>query len=72
MQPPKKLIINEIRKELGSTTDEITKIVDSELEYTAHVMRHSGFETIMWPYLGKFLVKPGRLYFLNKKNDGSI
>jgi len=72
MLSPKKQIIHEIRKDLGSSTEEITGIVDSQLNYTAYVMRHSGFETIRWPYLGKFIVNPGRLFFLNKKRDGGI
>ncbi len=72
MLTEKKRIINDLKKELGSTTEEIANIVNSQLEYTTRTMEHSGFETVMWPYFGKFLVKPGRLYHINKNKNGGI
>jgi len=72
MMDSKKEIIKEIKQELGASTEEITEIVDSQIQYTAYIMEHSGFEGVHWPYFGRFSVTPGRLYFLNKRKHGRI
>lgn len=44
-------------------------IYRSSISYTIHTMEHSGFDTIMLPYFGKFMVKP---YRLKKFNENKI
>jgi glucan phosphorylase len=59
-------LIREIAREMGTSFEEIYSVVNTQSKYTVHVMTSSGFETVMLPYLGKFLVKPYRLYKLNE------
>jgi len=47
--------------------EEIKLIVEGQVEYLAYVMEHSGFETVMFPYFGKFGVKPRRIQKLNEE-----
>lgn len=64
----RKEIIKQISENIGAPISEVEQIVNSQSEYVAYVMEHSGFETVMLPYLGKFLVNPKRLKYLNNKN----
>jgi len=59
-------ICREISKEIGAPVEEVMSIVRTQSKYATHIIEHSGFEAISLPYLGKFLVKPGRLKKLNE------
>lgn len=59
-------ICREISKEIGAPLEEVMSIVRMQSKYVTRIMEFSLFESVSLPYLGKFLVKPGRLINLNK------
>jgi len=69
-------ICKTISKELEVPFELVLSIYRNTIAYTIYTMEHSGFETIMLPYFGKFLVKPFRLKKYNenrlKKKNGTI
>ncbi len=58
-------ICKEISKEIGSPLEEVMSIVRTQSKFITGVIKNSGFESVSLPYMGKFLVKPGRLKRLN-------
>tara|TARA_B100000963_G_scaffold17486_1_gene13402 strand:+ start:5728 stop:5940 length:213 start_codon:yes stop_codon:yes gene_type:complete len=58
-------IIQEIVEEDGGTYEEVALVVMSQFEFLRKHMEHGAFSTVRMPYLGKFYVKPSRLYRLN-------
>jgi nucleoid DNA-binding protein len=58
-------ICKEISKELSVSYEQVYSIVNGSTDYVKHVMENSGFESVMMPYFGKFLVKPNRLKYYN-------
>lgn len=71
-----KIISRRISKEIGMPYEQVISIYRSCIAYIVHVMKHSGFEPVKLPYLGKFMVKPYRLQLYNenkiKKRNESI
>lgn len=68
MPRPNKLmeeLILEILQEDGGTYEEVSEVVMSQFTFLRKHMEHGAFSTVRLPYLGKFYVKPGRLYRLN-------
>ena len=61
----KREICNEIVEENGGSLDEIENIVESQFEFLRKTMERGDFSQVRMPYLGKFYVKPQRLYKLN-------
>ena len=61
-------IAREIANEIGGNFEEVLSIIRSQSAYLAYTMEHSGFETVMLPYLGKFYVNPKQLQYINNKN----
>ena len=68
MPRPNKLmeeIIQEIVDEDGGTYEEVAEVVMSQFAFVRKHMEHGAFSQVRMPYLGKFYVKPSRLYRLN-------
>lgn len=61
----KREICIEIVEENGGSLDEIENIVESQFEFLRKTMERGDFSQVRMPYLGKFYVKPQRLYKLN-------
>lgn len=70
------ILARRISKEIGMPYEQTLSIIRSSVGYIIHVMKHSGFETVKLPYLGKFMVKPKRLQYYNehkiRKRNGII
>jgi len=60
------ILMKEIAQDLGTSFEEVYSIVNSQSKFTAHIVEHSGFETVSLPYLGKFTVNPYRLQMINQ------
>ncbi len=58
-------IIKEIVAENGGDITETSAIVESPFQFLKKHMEHGAFSNARMPYLGKFYVKPSRLYRLN-------
>lgn len=58
-------IILEIVQEDGGTYEEVSEVVMSQFSFLRNHMEHGAFSQVRMPYLGKFYVKPSRLYKLN-------
>lgn len=71
-----KNICRTVSEQLKIPYEEVLDIYRSSIAYTIHTMEHSGFDTIMLPYFGKFHVKPYRLKMYNegkiRKKNGTI
>ena len=68
MPRPNKLMeekIQEIIAEDGGTYEEVAEVVMSQFAFVRQHMEHGAFSQVRMPYLGKFYVKPSRLYRLN-------
>ena len=61
----KKEICLEIVEENGGSLAEIQDIVESQFKFLCQTMEKGEFSQVRMPYLGKFYVKPRRLYNLN-------
>jgi len=59
-------LCKELSREMGASLEEIISIVKTQFKFTSETVANSGFETVALPYLGKFRVKPGRLFKLNE------
>lgn len=59
-------ICRQIATEIGAPIEEVVSIVRTQSKYVTQIIAKSGFESVSLPYLGKFLVKPGRLKKLNE------
>lgn len=62
-----KVISKRISKDIGMPYEQVVSIYRSCIAYLVHVMKHSGFEPVKLPYLGKFMVKPYRLQAYNER-----
>lgn len=49
----------------------VEEAVMHQFKYTSQVIKAGAFEAVRLPFLGKFHVKPGRLKYLQKRNEGS-
>lgn len=61
----KRAICEDIVEENGGTLDEVENIVESQFEFLRTTMEKGDFSQVRFPYLGKFYVKPHRVYKLN-------
>ena len=62
-----KKLIRKIAKEEGVSVKEVESIVSAQSEYLRYVMTSSGFETMKFPYLGKFVASMKALKYINDK-----
>lgn len=49
----------------------VEEAVMHQFKYTADTIKRGKFESVRLPFLGKFHVMPGRLKYLQKRNEGS-
>jgi len=49
----------------------VEEAVMHQFKYTADMIKRGKFESVRLPFLGKFHVMPGRLKYLQKRNEGS-
>lgn len=61
----KRSICTEIIEENGGSLQEVENIVESQFEFLRKTMEKGDFSQVRMPYLGKFHVRPQRLYKLN-------
>lgn len=58
-------ILREVAAELGLTIEQVRAIVNSQSDYTKEVMESSTFDSVRWPYLGRFVSKPKEIVMIN-------
>jgi len=68
VDPTLKKIIEAVAKEEGLTPYEVQLIFESQFQFTKEVMSKKKGESVMFRYLGKFLVEESRLSKLKSKN----
>lgn len=61
-----KKIIADIALEMNMDPVMVKNIIWSQFNYAARIIKQGGFDSIMFPYLGKFRVKPNRPLLLSK------
>lgn len=59
------IILKEVAKELGLKVETVKKIVNTQSEFTKHVMESNTFDSVRWPYLGIFKSKPKEVQILS-------
>lgn len=58
-------LVEEIANKLGLPESLVEKVIRSQFEFVKECMEHK--ENVHLHYLGKFAIKPGRLYKLNEE-----
>lgn len=59
------LVLDECARELGLTVNQVRKIVQSQSEYTKHIMESGTFDSVRWPFAGVFKSNPKEVQMLN-------
>lgn len=59
------VILKEVSQELGMDLKTVRDIVNSQSEYTKHIMESESFDSVRWPYLGVFKSKPKEVQMIN-------
>lgn len=68
----KKTIYKEVAQELNIPEYLVEKVAKHPFKCTEEVMKKGDFENVMLKHLGKFIVKPARLKFLNNGKSTPI
>jgi hypothetical protein len=58
--------VAKVSKTLGMTNTLTEKIVVSQFDFIRYIIERGDFETVRFPYIGKFSVSDKRLYYINK------
>ena len=57
--------------QLRRRSKKVEEAVMYQFKYAADLIKKGNFESVRLPFLGKFHVMPGRLKYLQKRNEGS-
>lgn len=60
--------VSKVSKSLGITNKLAQMIVSSQFDFIRYIIERGDFETVRFPYIGKFEVSPKRLFYVNNKD----
>ena len=66
-----KTIIQKLATKHDLPLQKVEEAVMYQFKYSADLIKKGNFESVRLPFLGKFHVMPGRLKYLQKRNEGS-
>ena len=66
-----KTIIQKLATKHDMPLQKVEEAVMYQFKYAADLIKKGNFESVRLPFLGKFHVMPGRLKYLQKRNEGS-
>jgi hypothetical protein len=62
--------ISKVSKTLGVSVSLTSKVIESQFDFIRYIIQRGDFETVRFPYVGKFTVSRKMLYDVNLKNNG--